>query len=766
MIKQSSNIEHQKESLRAFLPNEMLRIKESLSSESTDFLSNIEQNERHRSTFISDYRRIPIGCESFFTVLRKWNSYTPSLPANTETGRSLNQYSIGGGYFLYAQGEEGTLDPGYGLVIDPGYNFIHNFGQAGFCLDDIDGILITHAHNDHTNDFESILSLLYQRNDKFIGRKTPKKVDLYLNVGSFKKFSNYLDLTKTDKKGYIGNVIVMSPGQVYKIPNRDNLDLEILTLYTNHNEIVTHDYSLGICFKLSGRNILLTGDTGWKFDTSQKNERFLKQNNVNIRTESESGCIDVLVAHIGSIKRKEFDIHVDSENIETFYYPSHLGILGIISVLEKWKPDLCIISEFGEELTELREKLTMEIENTCQKFYQTKCIPGDVGLFLSLDSKTSLCYATGKFVNWSDISYKDIIDNNSQQRSIKYYIETAISQFPDPQEHLQIVKICNGLKRFKVVYYKRVLESFKFEDLNENDLIDEISEYQINYVDEWDNPSEYELIGKFFALSCIISDPLNILDAAITSHVFYLIKDFLDTYHIDMTLLDQFFSKQIYIRPDLCSLKENCIFESNKSYMEQFVNEFKLGEVAAASSTLGLIGSVPFIDVWNEANAYLKIDIICEGEIEVSEIYDYEKDENLKAVFEVLQKHNELIGNLNIEMSLILSKMNDSSVGWHSIGSINKETLNKIRDSISDDNDIGRIDELLKRLDYSDSIDRKMKEIFVEIESLIGKSSDNTMDSENKFFYRLYDLISSTFDNEHMLNEKNEILNDLNEILK
>ena len=207
------NLEH-KEGLLSFLKEETKRIAEDLSkTHPYDFLEAVEQLEAERAAFISQSRRLPIDCETFFVVLRKWNSYTPSLPIGSSKMGSMNQYSIGGGYFLYVQGKENRLSPGYGLVIDPGYNFIHNFGQAGFCLDDIDGIFITHAHNDHTNDFESLLSLLFQRNGKYIKRRKPKKVDLFLNVGSFKKFSNYLDLANNkNNRNYIGKVTVMSPG--------------------------------------------------------------------------------------------------------------------------------------------------------------------------------------------------------------------------------------------------------------------------------------------------------------------------------------------------------------------------------------------------------------------------------------------------------------------------------------------------------------------------------------------------------------------------
>jgi hypothetical protein len=537
-------------SLRKLLIKEMPRIHRSLSSRGKkDFLNTIEQQEKDRSSFISSYRKIPLGCESFFVVLRKWNSYTPSLPGTDKTFKNVNQYSIGGGYFLFIQGKENTLDPGYGLVIDPGYNFIHNFGLAGFCLDDIDGILITHAHNDHTNDFESLLSLLYQRNSKFLGKRKPRKIDLFLNVGSFKKFSNYLDLANTkNEKNYIGKVTVMSPGQIHGLHNKDNIDFQIFTLYTNHHEIVTADYALGICFRLSDRIILMTGDTGWKYETALNNTNFLIGNSCI----KEGEKIDVLVPHIGSIKRYEFDINNTGIDIESNYYDTHLGILGTISSIERWKPELCIISEFGEELTGLREKLVRELEVTCKSLSKdTYFVPGDIGLFILLDRKQTICYLNNELVDWKKIDYADI--ETAVQHSIKYISKKGLLGLSGRIRNrtLKKIEIKDSLSKFKACYYKELIKTFKIrEKLNKAmGLIDEIASFEAN-MDSQD-PSEIEecemkVIGMIMALSCLENDPEKLISALANGWSSVHVVDTLERYHfyVSPCILD--FSLRVY----------------------------------------------------------------------------------------------------------------------------------------------------------------------------------------------------------------------------
>ena len=446
------------ESLQSFLPRETARIRAALEGKTgTDFLRQAEEFDRQRSAFIQKRRQVPLGSESFLAVLRRWNSYTPSLPRDDAFNEVKSQYSVGGGYFLFLQSDEYSLMPGYGLVIDPGYNFIHNFGATGFALDDIDGILLTHAHNDHTNDFESILSLLYQRNHKYSNRKAPKRVDLFLNVGSFKKFSNYLDLSRDAPDRHIGHVIVMSPGQVHSIPSRPDLDCTLYTLRTNHHELVTAEYSLGLCVRIAGRIVLFSGDTGWTFETFALNEDFLRAHGVYTREQAENHNVDLLVAHIGTITRTEMTISEETP-IEKAFYDKHLGLMGVLAIAEQWKPLACVISEFGEELTSLRVPIVEEIERSLHSVQAgLRCIPGDVGLLVFLDSRRSLCYYSGKLVSLESIQFSEAQDKGGT--IIKYYsAQSVVGLNDETRKQLQDTKsMANGLDLYKTFYAKELL---------------------------------------------------------------------------------------------------------------------------------------------------------------------------------------------------------------------------------------------------------------------------------------------------------------------
>jgi len=492
--------EDKESALHDFLKKSAHDIAAKLSQEKyLDFLDAMAEQEDKRAEFISSYRRIPLGGIPFFVVLRKWNSYTPSLPISTRKLEAVSQYSIGGGYFLSVPSNGPEVNRGYGLVIDPGYNFIHNFGLAGFCLDDIDGILITHAHNDHTNDFESLLTLLYERNSHHREYRLQKRIDLFLNIGAFKKFSNYLDLSKAQEESsfnVIGNVVVMSPGQSYRIPGREaDLDLELVALFTNHDEIVTAKYALGLCLKVSGRNIYMTGDTGWTFETAKKNESLLQKFGIDISSEDETQRISILISHLGSMKRKEFELINDTDWKMKAFYENHLGILGTLCVIEKLKPDLCVVSEFGEELADLRVTMAKSLEVQAKKLRgDIRCIAGDVGLWLFPHSKEALCYLSGNRISWNDITCEtQTIDN-----SIIYFDNKALQGLtPEIQRNTkESIRCENGLNHFKKTRRKEIIDEFGLEiehvfaqDVTKEQVIEYMASREVGYDDPLTNPN-------------------------------------------------------------------------------------------------------------------------------------------------------------------------------------------------------------------------------------------------------------------------------------
>ncbi|MFZ5998060.1 MAG: MBL fold metallo-hydrolase [Nitrospirota bacterium] len=364
------------------------RVFESLMSVKGAYLASIRENTARFEKFISPGKSIKEETFSFLSVLRKWNSYTPVLPAN-------GAHTRGGGYFVYHKG--------VGIAIDPGYNFVQNFFENNFKLDDIDVVIITHAHNDHTVELESIFSLLYKRN-----REQPeeahKKIDLYLNLGTFKKYAAYFDLSHKNYPNYIRNIVLIDSHNEYMIPKDSfDSDLSIITTKTQHHEMITTSYALGFVLKCGDRTIRFTGDTGWNETIERKNDQLLEFKQID--------KVDILVPHLGSIKESEFNFdHSKSieENIKKgIFYEQHLGILGCICMIHNSRPDLVIFSEFGEELKAIRNSVVSKLSDAIS----IPCLPGDIGLCVRLVDLAFFCFKSGTMNLLSDIEIYEVKDD-------------------------------------------------------------------------------------------------------------------------------------------------------------------------------------------------------------------------------------------------------------------------------------------------------------------------------------------------------------------
>lgn len=360
-------------------------VMDSFKSEKGKMLKYMKDIEKKFKEFVDNKRSIPENFDSFLAILRKWNSYTPILPSEKGDNK-------GGGYFLFNKGK--------GIVIDPGFNFIENFSQEGFKIADIDAILISHSHNDHTADLESILTLVHQYNRN--AGKEKKTIDLFLNLGTFKKYSGYLDL-RDDKN--IGTITILMPDRKYSFPN---YGITIFTTRAKHDEILDVKYSLSFVIyvkNVAGKKFAKIGftcDTGWDFENENYfQEKFLKH-------EPE-----LIIAHLGSIKPNEFKYlkaRTEKKRNDCFY-PNHLGLLGMAKLIEYSQDknvSLVILSEFGEELKKYR-KLIAEKFN---EIFSIPCLPGDVGLYVRLKDLFVFCCVDEKFIDYNRIKVEPVCDNS------------------------------------------------------------------------------------------------------------------------------------------------------------------------------------------------------------------------------------------------------------------------------------------------------------------------------------------------------------------
>jgi len=296
--------------------------------------------------------------ENSFNVLRRWNSSTPRYPVVANFGRDGRMGNVGGGYFLWWDGR--------GVAIDPGYDFLPLFFRERFGVNHIDAIIASHAHDDHTQDIETIFSLVYKMNKKL---QQNKQIDLFGSEGVRIKYSRLTDVTGTFSQ-------TLTAGSITNLASR-GYNFSIEAVKTDHNEQpwMSNNTGVGVILELhlpDGKGIFkigLTSDTRF-WDGMEK--AFEKAN--------------LLVVHLGTIG--------DSQSM-------HLQEEGCRRLIAGVNPRLAIISEFGKELQGQRcnicERMKTWISQTGATNQEIPILPGDIGLRIKLPSLKVYCENTNDY---------------------------------------------------------------------------------------------------------------------------------------------------------------------------------------------------------------------------------------------------------------------------------------------------------------------------------------------------------------------------------
>ena len=449
------------------------QLKENIEEE--NIYNDIHNESKSYTDFICDKALSRSATTPTFTVLRRWNSYTPII--------ADNENSKGGGYFFKT--------PSYGIVIDPGLNFINNFKTSGYYFHEIDHILITHAHNDHTADLESILTLLFEYNENILGdfynpddgtimkdvlvnfleqniekerikiegidafietnkkaiiksakeellkSSRRKRIRIYMTKSTYKKYAPMLDLY--EQSDY--DVILIKAGDTLSIrpPNSSNIksynNIIIRAINAKHSDLLSDRDSLGFILQYNsdecedgkhGKFVLVyTGDTGY---SAEIDKQYCK-----IR-RTYAKCEIILLAHIGGFMEHEKRFNpLKNRNInQQFFYKNHLGWLGLASIIDALKPKLCIISEFGEEFKNKRLKL-IEIFEKVYRNDKIKFVAADIGLRLNTNYEIELIDyaqvrdgAKAPELDFNYYSYRDTETCQSKtQTALAYYRRTS-----------------------------------------------------------------------------------------------------------------------------------------------------------------------------------------------------------------------------------------------------------------------------------------------------------------------------------------------------
>ncbi len=322
--------------------------------------------------------------ENSLIVLKGLSSSTPYL----YNGIISNGHFTGGGLFVNWNN--------IGIVIDPGFGFIENMQKNKLFIDDIDIVIITHFHIDHTNDIRLLddLNRSINHNLKEFGSEEEYNKYCCKHNHKFHKIKWYVDSDTAQNLmpnlNPLINEIQIIENSHFNEPIHLSDDIELKPFQTNHVQINYYDgdkiktryknNTFGITLKLKkvDNDYVVLGYTSDTAFYSKLTEHL-----------KDATC---LVANISGIYEDDY--------LQIKYKGRHLGYAGCKKLLEKVSPKVFVVSEFWNGITDLRYDVCRDL----QKHTQDKVLPGEIGLQINLSDCSVRCSICGRYVYYKDVA--------------------------------------------------------------------------------------------------------------------------------------------------------------------------------------------------------------------------------------------------------------------------------------------------------------------------------------------------------------------------
>jgi len=438
------------------------------------FLDYLKHKSRHQLSF---KKNIKIKSTFHFVGLQRWNSQTPTLTL-----------SRGGGYLLYEQDDKGDVT--LGIAIDPGFDFVDNLFHMGFTLNDIDFILLSHAHLDHIRDFEPIVASLLELKKQ--DKKSQKKIHAIMSFGVYNRLKHII--TNPTLREFLADTYIIdidkdiNPNEylhdydfvskslnnrrefISSIKNGKNIEkneirIKIKPTRAYHNDYTEESDSFGFIIDIfyqenkkdPGFSFGYTGDSRWHKDI-----------------HSQYSECDAVCFHLGALiqsedeRKNKFSFYKKGECEELLRSKQHPYLFGLLRYIKlipkKSKNKLLLISEFGEELkggirVDLIRRLNGLIES-CMRDTDSKpiCLPVDIGLNTLLYSRKdevkesknkadehansyqTWCYGCERYVDTKHIQYRHY--GFGRDEALFYFCEVCLKTLPENIIQEKMHQIC------------------------------------------------------------------------------------------------------------------------------------------------------------------------------------------------------------------------------------------------------------------------------------------------------------------------------------
>lgn len=342
-------------------------IKNTISEDYYPYLQKGTQMQYYRE--LADNSKMKRNIENQFVCLKGFSSSTPLFRSF-----SFGETCVGGGFYFRWKGT--------GIVVDPGIGFLSLMLSHSIFVEDVDVVIVTHAHLDHNQDVRSISALLYdlnkqyERNSSFFAKFFPDR-----RSNSEHKISWYLDRkTQDELKDDIDTSYDLND-LIDKSEHFISDAVGIKVFSTKHCE---NSCGIKLFFRENGKCYTwgYTSDTAY-FD--------------NLLGELKD-C-DVLITNISEVNPRDIEGKDFKKN--------HLGINGTTKLISQVNPQIALISEFACVSGDNRNRIIYDISqkvNLKEKLKEKIWImPTEIGMKVDIMGERICCSWCGSFCLRKDV---------------------------------------------------------------------------------------------------------------------------------------------------------------------------------------------------------------------------------------------------------------------------------------------------------------------------------------------------------------------------
>lgn len=292
----------------------------------------------------------------YFVNLKGMSSSSPIIYNNT-FGTSLRG---GGFYFCWNR---------FGVVVDPGLYFVTNMHEHGLSIHDIDAVVVTHDHIDHTGDIQLLDDLEYQ----IKGKKTIQWYvcqEIY-DAGRLEK--NNMHLVKYGETHTLSQLVSFYATETRHIKATSTPSGYLLTTFGCVFTLKAHNLPSGA--QIEERVMGYTSDTIY-WDGMEK----------------DYDNTDILIANISSVRKE--DLLLEQQ------HKLHLGFGGCMNMLLNFTqaPGLFLLSEFWNGIEDIRFSVSKQLRRAVlQKGLDTAVLPTEIGMEIDLTNMGVKCSCCGAY---------------------------------------------------------------------------------------------------------------------------------------------------------------------------------------------------------------------------------------------------------------------------------------------------------------------------------------------------------------------------------